>query len=111
MRIDHCGSDIFVAQELLHRSDVVAVLEQVSCKTVPQRMTRGPLCYTGSPNSFLDRSLNLAFIEMMTAELVRAWIAREFAGGENVLPTPLPIGRWKLAGQSIGHVNAANATL
>jgi len=32
MGIDHRGFDIFVAQQLLHRADIVAIFEQVGGK-------------------------------------------------------------------------------
>ena len=39
MRVDHGRSDISVTQQLLYRSDIVAVFQQVGRKRMPQRMT------------------------------------------------------------------------
>ena len=39
MRVDHSRPDVGVTQQLLHRTDVVAVFEQMSGKRMPQRMT------------------------------------------------------------------------
>ena len=36
--IDHCRFDMPVAEQFLNRADVVAVLKQVGCERMPQRM-------------------------------------------------------------------------
>ena len=36
MGIDHGGFDVLVAEQLLNGADIVAVLEQVGCKGVPE---------------------------------------------------------------------------
>jgi hypothetical protein len=49
MRIDHCRLDIFVAEPFLHGPDIVALLEQMLSKAVPNGMTpdaSGELCRT-----------------------------------------------------------------
>jgi hypothetical protein len=47
MSIDHCGLDTPVAQEILDRSNVVTVFEQMCSEgIVPERMASGPFRQT-----------------------------------------------------------------
>jgi hypothetical protein len=47
--IDHGGTDIFMAEQLLHRANIVTVLQEMRSKAVPQRMDGAPCC--GEPGS------------------------------------------------------------
>jgi hypothetical protein len=53
MFIDHCGPDIFMAQELLHRSDVISILQEMPSKAVAEWIIQWS--YTTYPGSnYLD---------------------------------------------------------
>ena len=43
MRVNHRRAHILVAQQLLHCANVIAILEQMSRKAMPQRVTAGML--------------------------------------------------------------------
>ena len=43
MCVDHGGTHVGVPQQLLHRPDVVPVLEEMRRKRMPQGVTTGPL--------------------------------------------------------------------
>ncbi len=57
MRVDHGRSDISVTQQLLNRSDIVAVFQQVGCKRMPQRMTARRFGNPSFEPRFFDRLL------------------------------------------------------
>lgn len=67
MGVDHRGLDAGMAQELLHRPDVVAVLQQMSGEAVAERGGRCSFLVSrlanGVPHRFLDRRR----VEMVTA--------------------------------------------
>jgi hypothetical protein len=46
MLINHCGFDIFVAQEFLYCSDIVVVLQKLGGKTMAKGMTTDALVNT-----------------------------------------------------------------
>jgi len=71
MCIDHRRAHIFVPKQLLNGPDVVSILEQVRCKTVPQRVTGASLRNTGFDNRLFDGSLDQALMKMM-APLISA---------------------------------------
>jgi hypothetical protein len=56
--VDHRRSDASVAEELLHRSDVVAVFEQVCGEGVPKSVAGGSLRETRGTYRPANRSLH-----------------------------------------------------
>ena len=58
-----------MAQQLLYRSDVVAVLQQVGRKRMPEGMTTRWLRDSGLESSHLDRPLQDSFVPMVPAFL------------------------------------------
>jgi hypothetical protein len=74
MRIHHRRLHIFVAQEFLHRPDVVALLEQMRRKAVPQGVTTdafGEPCRTTGPT---DGPLQPTLMGVMPADDPRPWV-------------------------------------
>lgn len=65
MRIDHGRTDVLMPKELLNRSNIVPVFQQVRREGVAERMATGRLDDPGFPNSFFDRPLQDGFVEMM----------------------------------------------
>lgn len=88
VRINHGGGDIFVAQKLLHGSDVVAALQEVGREAVSKRMAAGWFVQPGGANRKLDRILHVLLPEVMTARFAAPWISRKARGGKDVLPGP-----------------------
>lgn len=63
--VDHRCGDIGVAEEFLHRPDVIAVLKQMSRKAVPERVG-GDRLYQGSPQGgTLHQLLDSPLMKMM----------------------------------------------
>src|SRR5688572_25936811 len=48
MRVNHRRSDVAVTQQLLHGPDVVAALDQVGCKGVPEGVATRALRYASA---------------------------------------------------------------
>ena len=44
VRVDHCGPNVFVAQEFLHGTDVIAGLDQMCGGAMPECVGRHPFC-------------------------------------------------------------------
>jgi hypothetical protein len=65
--VNHCGRDIFVPEQSLHGSDIVAVLKQMCGKGVPESMAAGSFCNGCLPNGKFDRILEVLFQDMMPA--------------------------------------------
>ena len=67
VRVDHCGPDIAVTQELLHGSDVIPVFQQMGGKRAAQRVGGGLLVQTDLAGGLLYGPLDDRFIQMMPA--------------------------------------------
>jgi len=68
VRIDHFRSDIFVAEKLLHGSDVVTVFQQVSSKAVAERVTSGPFVNAAPTNRLFNCFLQYPLANMMSID-------------------------------------------
>jgi hypothetical protein len=99
MRIDHRRLHIVVAQQLLHRPDIVALLQQMRRKTVPKGMAAGAFgkpCRTPcSAHSLLQAILT----GVMAADDSRPRVFRQTVGWKDVWPDPEPAGLRILACQ------------
>ena len=74
MRIDHGGTNIAVAEQLLNGADVVAVFQQMRGETMAQRMTTGMLINPGPGFGCFQPFIQRRIIQMMTAYLVRTQV-------------------------------------
>jgi hypothetical protein len=92
MRIDHRGTDVPVAEELLDGADVVVVLEQVGREGVSEGVARGELGNARGADGVLHRALENGFVEMMAATLAGEPVHVEPCGGEDPLPRPFAPG-------------------
>ena len=63
MGINHCGLDIAMAQELLHRSDIVASFEQVNGEGMPEGVASGPLRWVCRRHIVSDGFLKQRFLQ------------------------------------------------
>ena len=67
--VDHGGLDIFVTEQLLDRPDVVAVLQEVGRKGMPERVAGGLLRNTCPQLREPHRPLQDRLVEVMPAPL------------------------------------------
>jgi hypothetical protein len=62
---DHGGRHVLVAQEFLHRPDVIAVVQEVGSKRVPKSMTTCGLHEACGTHGFLHRALQYRGVDVM----------------------------------------------
>jgi hypothetical protein len=79
-----------MAQELLHRADIVAILEEVRRERVPKGMTRGPLAESGLSDGLMHGALQHGFVQVMPPSLMADRVGVEPRGREDPLPDPFP---------------------
>src|SRR5215510_11388721 len=65
--VDHRRRDILVPEELLHRPDIIASLEQVGCKGMTKSMAAHGLAETSQPASLANRLLQAILMHVMAA--------------------------------------------
>jgi hypothetical protein len=109
MGVDHGGGDIFVAEEFLNGTDIIATLKQVGSETVAQGVGADRFMDTGLTGRLSDGFTQATFIQVMPADLTGARVNREMVRRKHVLPAPLAVGVEIFAFQSIGQVNSAMA--
>jgi hypothetical protein len=107
--VDHRRLDVLVAEEFLHRADVVAGFEQVRGKAVAEGVTTGGLGNAGQAHGIFDRALQIAFVHVMAAREAGARVSRQSLRREHVLPTPFFGGVGGFAIQRIGQVDLSIA--
>ena len=99
MHIHHRRLRIFVAQQFLHRPNIIALLEQLRRKAVSKGMTAdafGEPCHTTGPT---DGPLQPTLMGVMAADDPRLWVFRQPVRRKDVLPDPEPASMWILAFQ------------
>jgi hypothetical protein len=79
--VDHGGADVVVAQELLDRSDVMAILQQMGGEGVPECVAAHALGDARSKGGGPDGTLEDGFVKVMTSA---------FAGGHRRTRRPIP---------------------
>ena len=89
MGVDHRRRDIGVPEQLLHRADVVPVLEQVRCKAVPQRVATNGLRQAGPPSGVTHRALEQRLVHVIAHDAAVAGLHRQTAGRKDELPEPI----------------------
>ena len=92
MRVNHGCPEILVAQEVLNRSNIIPVLDQVSRERMAEGMAGGWPAYLGIPDGLLDGALHDRFVQMMTPLDLRARVATAAICRKHPLPTPFPVG-------------------
>ncbi len=110
MSVDHGGFDVFMSEEFLDGSYVVAVLEEVCCEGVAEGVGGDAFFYFCSfccdTNGFLDGG----FVNMMTAGDACFRFGVECWRGKDELPYPLLVGRGIFFIESEGHLNGTKAS-
>ena len=88
MGVDHGGFDVFVAEEFLDGSDVVAVLEEVGGEGVAEGVGGDAFFYFGEGCGLFDGSLECGFMNVVAPRDSVFFVCEEGGGGEYVLPDP-----------------------
>jgi hypothetical protein len=97
--VNHRGTDIPMAQELLNRADIVTDLEQVGRKGVPQGVTMRRLGNTTRADGLPKCSLDDGLVEVVSPTLADDRVDIEPGRRKHPLPPPLSAGHRVLGGQ------------
>ena len=68
------GTHVFVAQQFLHRADIIAILQEMGGEAVTKCMTTDVFVYSGNLRSFLDRFIQATLMNMVTPLYTASWI-------------------------------------
>lgn len=66
--VDHGGAHVLVAEEFLHRTDVVAVFQEMGSEGVAEGVAGNALANPGLLGGLPDCSLQVALVQMMAAD-------------------------------------------
>ena len=91
MGVDHGRFDIFVSEQFLNSTNVVAILEQMGGKAMAKGMATDAFIDVRFLSCLLNGFLLAAVIEMVAAGDLTARIDLELARRKNILPNPLTI--------------------
>src|SRR5262245_64213809 len=93
MGVDHRRLYAAMAEQLLHRADIVARFQEMRREAVTQRVTGGRLAQARGNDGSAERALHDRFVEVVTAVVSRArGCGASSIGWEYVLPGKLPGG-------------------
>jgi len=95
-----------VTHQLLDRSNVISVLDQVRGKAVPQRVNRGALGDTGGLNGETKRALKRCRVDVVATHHARERIDGESRSGEHPEPSPFLARAGKFPVQRPGNDNS-----
>jgi len=97
MGINHRCFDILVTESLLHRANVVAILQAMRRKAVTESMAGDSFLYLSQVYRLPHGSLSACFMAMMSSCDTTARLLRQPIRRKDVLPKPLAIGMRLLA--------------
>ena len=100
-----------MTQELLHSSDVVAILQQVGRERMPKHVRAQRLGKLNPTRRPLDRLLNRRFVDVMTMLDSRPAVEVVGGSGEDPLPAPLAVRIRVLSGQGARQRDLPQPTL
>lgn len=107
--VDHRRAHVLVPEELLHRANVVAVLQEVRSERVSQRVAARRLCKARLAYSFFHPALYIGIGEVVPTLGAVSWIDRATSRREHVLPAPLGCRRRVFPCQCIREVDRTKA--
>jgi len=99
MRVDHGRLNILVPHQFLDHSNIVAGLQEVRRKGVPEGMTTDRFVDSRAARRPLDGTLQRLFVDVETHPSSRVRIAAVLKRGKHELPTPQQAGLRILAGE------------
>jgi hypothetical protein len=85
-----------VAEEFLNRADVIAILKQMGCKRMPERVRGCGLCQAGLANGLFHHLLQNGFVQVMSALLSGFPIRVVASCGKYPFASPTLFRRWDI---------------
>jgi hypothetical protein len=98
-----------MSQQLLHRADVVAVLQEVRREGVPKRVAPCRLQDAGDRNGVLHGTLKRGLVVVMPANLARLGVSIDARGREDPLPCELTPRVWILSAKRVWELHPAGS--
>ncbi len=92
VRVDHGGLHIAVPKQLLNRSYVVTVFEQVCCERVAECVAACRFRDSSPSDGSMDCPLDYGLVQVVSTFLSRCVMAIDSGSGEDPLPFPLSSG-------------------
>src|SRR5262252_242604 len=92
MGVNHRRSDVFVTEQLLNRTNVIAVFKQMCGEAVSEGVAACRLSDSGCTDSQFDGVLKVFLRNVMASRLARARIEGRFCGGKKILPDEVARG-------------------
>jgi len=89
MGVDHRGFHILMAQEFLHRPDIVTAFQKLCGKGMAEGVAGRPFGEAGLANGLLERLLQDGFIHMMPSFLAGLQVFPPLLLWEDPLPAPV----------------------
>jgi hypothetical protein len=109
MSIDHSRGHVFVAQEFLDGSNIIAALEQVRGKRMAEGVASDMLDNTGPAHSLLHGPLENGFMHMMAALLTGPGVLPAVLLRKDPLPALVGGSVGVFAVQGVGHLDSPPA--
>jgi hypothetical protein len=109
--VDHRRSHLAVAEQFLHRANVVSRLQQMRRKLVPHRMWPNRLAEPRSPRGVVHRLLQYGFVHVPAKSVARTRIDTGSRSGKHPLRTPFLVGVRILARQGVRQWRAPESYL
>ena len=98
-----------MAEELLHRADVVAALDEVGRERMPQTVAARLFHDARGAAGALDRALQDGFVEVMAATFAARALCVSSRCREYPLPAPVAGSGGILSGEGIGELHVAGS--
>ena len=109
--VDNGRADIRMPQQGLDDSNVRAPSQKMSGEAVPERMRTDPLVDSRLSDGLGDGFIDEIRVEVLAAHVAGARVGGPMGGGEDVLPSPIPVGVWVLARQGVREIHLSIALL
>ena len=107
MGVDHGGLNVFMSQQFLHSTDIVAIFQQMGGKAVTQSMGAAGFGNSGISDGFFNSLLHGRWIEMVAVAVPGSGIDGEICSRKHILPDEFLVGIGIFFIQGIGKINLA----
>ena len=85
-----------MAEQFLHRSNVMSRLQDVGREAVPQGMAADRYINPSGPSRISEGALEDVLVEVVRSQIARPWVATGVPGREQILPSKLGCSVWML---------------
>lgn len=110
MGVDHGSADIGMPQQVLYGTDVIAILQKMRSKTMPEGVWRCRLGNVRTLQCVLEMPLEHLVLHVMTPLDIRAGISAQSSLREHPEPLPTEACMGKFVRQGIRHPNGSNSS-